>query len=155
MVFCQDYDSGPPARPGVLPRRRPGRRAAALVEFAIVGSVMLVMILAIFEFGRAFMVMELLTEGARVGCRQAIIEGTSSQQIKNAVTTYLSGVGISGESAGVSINDAPINAVEAANQPAYTEMTVQVTVPVKSVSWVPNPLFTKGILSGQFTMRRE
>jgi Flp pilus assembly protein TadG len=125
------------------------------VEFAIVAPLMFLFMLALFEFGRTFMVMELLTEGARVGCRKAIIEGTSSDQIKNAVISYLSGVGINGDTVGISVNDASINTVEAANQPAYTEMTVQVTVPVSSISWVPNPLFTSGILKGQFTMRRE
>jgi Flp pilus assembly protein TadG len=133
-------------------RRRPG---TALVEFAIVGPIMLIMTLAVFEFGRTFMMVELLTEGARIGCRQGIIQGTSSQQIRDAVTDYLSGVGIHGETAGVIINQAPLDSVEAAHQQANTEITVQVTVPVKTISWVPNPLYTNGTLAGQFTMRRE
>ena len=127
--------------------------AAALVEFAVVAPLMFMFMLAIFEFGRTFMVMELLTEGARVGCRQAVVEGTTSQQIQNTVTSYLTGVGINGDTVSVIVNDTP--GLEAATQPAYTEMTVKVTVPVTSISWVPNPLFTKGTLSGQFTMRRE
>ena len=136
--------------------RRPyARTAAALVEFGFVAPVLILFIFAIFEFGRTFMVMELLTEGARVGCRAAIVEGTTSQQIQDTVTSYLAGVGINGDAVGIIINDASINSVEAANQPAYTEMTVQVTVPVRSVSWVPNPFFTSGTLMGQFTMRRE
>ncbi len=138
-----------------MPPRGHKRAAAALVEFAIIGSLMFVMVMATFEFGRTFMVMELLTEAARVGCRRAIIEGTSSQQIKDTVTNYLTGVGINSEQVGITVNDASVNTVEAANQPADTEMTVQVTVPVSTVSWVPNPLFTSGTLSGQFTMRRE
>jgi Flp pilus assembly protein TadG len=140
------------------PQRRgfhAARPAAALVEFAVVAPVMFMLMLATFEFGRTFMVMELLTEGARIGCRQAIVEGTSSQQIRDTVTSYLSSLGINGDTVGISVNDAPINSVDTANQLAYTEMTVQVTVPVRSVSWVPNPLFTSGTLSGQFTMRRE
>src|SRR5262249_54891091 len=142
---------------GALTGRLCGQRrtAANLVEFAIVAPLLFLCIMATFEFGRAFMVMELLTEGARVGCRKAIIEGTTSAQIQSAVTTYLSGVGLNVDSAGIIINEQPINSVEAANQSAYTEMTVQVTVPVSSVSWVPNPLFTSGTLTGQFTMRRE
>jgi Flp pilus assembly protein TadG len=116
---------------------------------------MFMMFLAMFEFGRVLMVMELLTEGARIGCRQAIVEGTSSQQIQDAVTTYLAAVGINGDSVGVIVNDAPVNTVEAANQPAYTEMTVRVTAPVSSVTWLPNPMFLNGTLAGQFTLRRE
>jgi len=154
-MYIQHCDSRKPAQGRAARPRGQRKTAAALVEFAVVAPVMVLLIMAIFEFGRTFMVMELLTEGARVGCRKGIIEGTSSDQIKNVVTAYLTGVGISGESAGISINDAPINTADAANQPAYTEITVQVTVPVSSVSWVPNPIFTSGILSGQFTMRRE
>ena len=156
MMYAPDKSLPRPERkrtPRLGGSRRP---AAAVVEFAFVAPVLFLFILALFEFGRAFMVCELLTESVRVGCRQAIIEGTSSAQIQQTVASYLTSMGIKGDSVGIVINDAAINAVEAANQPAYTEMTVQVTVPARSVSWVPNPLFVKsGILSGQFTMRRE
>ena len=142
-----------PARGRAIRARGGQRTAAALVEFAVVAPLMFMFMLAIFEFGRTFMVMELLTEGARVGCRQAVVEGTTSQQIQNAVTSYLTGVGVNGDTVSVIVNDTP--GLEAANQPAYSEMTIKVTVPVSSISWVPNPLFTSGTLSGQFTMRRE
>jgi Flp pilus assembly protein TadG len=155
MRYMQHYDSREHLGDRRIRLGRPQRPGAAVVEFAIVGPILFIMILAMFEFGRTLMVMELLTEGARVGCRLAIIEGTTSAQIQQAVTTYLAGVGINGDTVGVIVNDAPVNSVEAANQPAYAEMTVQVTVPVTSISWVPNPLFTSGTLKGQFTMRRE
>lgn len=142
--------------PGSTLRTRGQQRtAASLVEFAVVSPLLFMFVLATFEFGRTFMVLALLTEGARVGCRQAIVEGTSSAQIQAAVTNYLSGVGINGDTVSVIVSDGVANTVEAATQPAYTEMTVQVTVPVTSISWVPNPFFTSGTLSGQFTMRRE
>ena len=38
--------------------------------------------------------------------------------------------------------------------PAYTEITVIVTVPVSNVTQTPVQ-FVTGILSGQYTMRRE
>jgi Flp pilus assembly protein TadG len=131
------------------------RRGATAVEFALVAPLFFVLVLGIIEFGRAFMVIELLNEAARQGCRQAIIEGTSSAQIKQTATNFLTSVGINGEVAGVSVNDAPVDTVEAQNMPAYTEMTVMVTVPVNSVTWVPNGIFPTGTLKGQYTMRRE
>src|SRR6266851_2116244 len=143
-MYLPHIDSHGPARGSAIPARRGQRIAAALVEFAVVAPLMFVLMLATFEFGRTFMVMELLTEGARVGCRQAVVEGTSSQQIQNTVTSYLTGVGINGDTVRVIVNDTP--GLEAATQPAYAEMTVKVTVPVSSVSWVPNPLFTSGNL---------
>jgi Flp pilus assembly protein TadG len=106
------------------------------------------------EIGRACMVNEILTEAARQGCRQGVLEGTSSAAIQQAATSYLTGVGINGETAGVMINDAPADTVEAANMPAYTEITVVVSVPANSVTWVPT-WFVNGTISAQYTMRRE
>jgi hypothetical protein len=39
--------------------------------------------------------------------------------------------------------------------PAYTEITVVVSIPVSSFTWLPNGGFLSGSLTGQFTMRRE
>jgi hypothetical protein len=101
------------------------------------------------------MVMEQLTEAARRGCRQGVVEGTSSASIKQAATDYLTAVGINGETAGVSINDSPVDSVEASTMPAYTEITVVVSIPVGSCTWLPVNHFLTGNLSGQYTMRRE
>src|SRR5215471_12452496 len=100
-MYVQHCNSPEPAGNRVVRLRGQRRTAANLVEFAIVAPVMFLFIMAIFEFGRTFMVMELLTEGARVGCRQAIVEGTTSAQIQQTVTSYLTGVGINGDTVGV------------------------------------------------------
>jgi Flp pilus assembly protein TadG len=126
-----------------------------VVEFAFVAPVFFLIVLGIFEFGRALMVNELLTEAARRGCRAGVIENTSSAAIQQAATDYLTSVGISTESVGVSVNDLPVNQVDAQSYPAYTEITVIVSVPVSNVTWVP-PWFLSGLtLQGQYTMRRE
>jgi Flp pilus assembly protein TadG len=137
------------------------------VEFAIVAPILFVLVLGIFEFGRAFMVTELLTDGARHGCRKAILEGTSTQQITDEVTNYLSQFDISAENVQVVINDGAGNVTEASTVPAYTELTVIATIPATSATWLPTgvqvwvpgigyiPIGITGTLSGQFTMRRE
>jgi Flp pilus assembly protein TadG len=134
---------------------RAPRRGAALVEFAVGSLAFFTLILGIIEMGRACMVSELLTEAARRGARAGVIEGTSSAAIKQAATDYLTGMGINGETAGVSVNDAPVDTVEASTMPAYTEITVQVTVPASSVTWAPAWFLSGTTLSGQYTMRRE
>ena len=118
------------------------------MEFAIVAPVMFMLMLATFEFGRAFMVMELLTEGARVGARYGVVDGTTTQQIQQQVVNYLTAVGIKGDSVNVQIAYDTIN-------PQHPDVNVTVTVPISDISWVPNPLFTSGTLTGKFTMRQE
>jgi Flp pilus assembly protein TadG len=142
----------------MIVRRSPRllRRGASLVEFAVVAPVFFVIVLGLIEIGRGCMVTELLTEAARRACRQAIIEGTSASTIQNAATNYLTSVGISGESADVYVNDVLVSSTTntVSTMPAYTEMTVVVTVPATNVAWTP-VWFLTGTLSGQYTMRRE
>lgn len=153
---------------GSRTHRRPRLGGTYAAEFAFVGPLWFLIILAIFEFGRCFMVTGMLTDAARRGCRAGIIEGTSTQTIKNTATNYLSSVGINGDTAQVTINDGSGNVTEAQNVPAYTEITVTVSVPFDTVTWLPVgmkvyvPLVgtvnagPSGItLQGQFTMRRE
>jgi Flp pilus assembly protein TadG len=140
----------------MIAMRSPGlrRRGASLVEFAVVAPVFFLIVMGLIEFGRAFMVKELLTEAARRGCRQGVIEGTSSSTIQSAAVNFLSNVGISGASASVYINGAAAGSTNVSAMPVYTEITVVVTVPVSDVAWTPS-LFVTGSLSGQYTLRRE
>ncbi len=133
---------------------RPRRRGATLIEFAFVAPVFFLIVLGLVEIGRACMVTELITEAARRACRQAIIEGSSTTAIQTAATNFLGSVGINGASANVYINDVPAGNTNVAAMPAYTEITVVVTVPVADVTWTPMQ-FMSGNLSGQYTMRRE
>ncbi len=68
---------------------RPARReGAAVVEFAFLLPVMLGLVMATIEFGRAMQVDEALTEGARAGCRQAIAlsPGDTSNDLSTITT---------------------------------------------------------------------
>jgi Flp pilus assembly protein TadG len=154
-VYIQQNVFQPNASRQPTCRGRSKRTAVAVIEFALVAPIMFLLVLATFEFGRALMATELITEAARAGCRGywdgnntywpgAIIEGTSSQQVTNAVLHYLTSIGVNGESVSVIVN-----------QPDNGEVTVQVTVPATSITWVPNPLFIKGTLTGKFTLTQE
>jgi Flp pilus assembly protein TadG len=162
MLYVRAYDSAEAGTARNFAASRRKRKGAQLVEFAIVAPVMFLFILATFEFGRSFMALELITEAARKGCRGytdpsgnywpgAILGTTFTQQktnATNAAINYLNGVGISGE--GVQVTP---------SQPDPNEITVTVSVPVKNISWVPNPLFTNGggnnTLVGNFTLTLE
>lgn len=61
------------------------RRGAALVETAIVLPVFFLVVLGIIEFGRAFMVMQLVNTAAREAARSAISDGTNNEEVKAMV----------------------------------------------------------------------
>ena len=65
-------------------------RGAALVEAAITIPLILLIPVAIFEFGRAYQTWEVLTNAAREGARVAIISGTTDAEVRSAVNNYMS-----------------------------------------------------------------
>jgi Flp pilus assembly protein TadG len=128
------------------------RRGATTVELAVVAPILFAVILGIFEVGRGLMVIHLLNNAAQAGCRAGIIEGKSTANIKTVVNNQLSASGINGDSVTVQVND---GSADASNAVAGDEITVTVTVPVGSISWVPGIQYLIGSLQGQYTMRRE
>jgi hypothetical protein len=68
------------------------------------------------------------------------------------VIATLNAQGIKGEVATVQVND---NTADAATARAGDEITVVVTVPVASVTWLPGAQFLKGSMGGRYTLRRE
>ena len=125
------------------------RRGAAVVEFAIVAPVLLLLLLGMIECGRMIMVQQSITTAAREGARTAIVEGTSATSAMGSVQSFLSGTGIRG----ANVTVAPNNTGSIAHgQP----VTVTVSVPFSAVSWLPHPFFFgQKTLSSTATMRRE
>jgi Flp pilus assembly protein TadG len=136
------------------PGRRSERRGAAMVEFAMVAPLFFLLVFGVIEFGRAFMVQQILTDAARVGCRKAIV-GTSNTTVTSAVTTELQKTGIATSNASVTMTVGGSSSGSASGAVSGTEITVLVTVPVKDVSWLGKGIFLQNSLSGQFTMRKE
>src|SRR4051812_43373853 len=70
-------------------RRRTNERGAALIEAAVTIPLILLISVAIFEFGRAYQTWQVLTNAAREGARVAVISGTTDAEIRTAVNNYL------------------------------------------------------------------
>lgn len=74
-----------------LSTRRHDERGAAAVEFALIASILFMMLFGIIEFGRIFSEMEVLNSAAREGARVAAVRGTSTQietAVANAADPY-------------------------------------------------------------------
>ena len=128
------------------------RRAAAAVEFAMVAPLFFLFVLGFIELGRGYMIQHLMTNAARQGCRVAVIEGKATTDVNNAVYAVLNGQGISGDSVTVQVNDVTANDSTAQSG---DEITVIVSIPAATVTWVPGAQYLFGTITGKYTMRRE
>src|SRR5438552_2073290 len=94
------------------------------------------MVLGIIEFGRAMMVQALLTGAAQQGARAGALDGSQNSDVTKAVNNYLSAAGISGATSTASPSP-PSSA-----SPGQ-DVTVHVSIPYSSVSWLPAPAYLK------------
>ncbi len=131
------------------------RLGAAAVEFCFIAPILVTLILAMIEFGRVMMVMEVLTNAAREGCREGVLPGSTSGDVTTTVNNYLNNSSITASNATttVYVNGAagdPTSAV------AGDQIKVSISLPFNSVSWLPVPLFMGGkTLSASVVMRKE
>jgi Flp pilus assembly protein TadG len=70
------------------------QRGTALLETAITLPIILFVSVAIFEFGRAYQVQQVLTNAAREGARIAVLEGVTDDDVRTRVRNYLSDGGL-------------------------------------------------------------
>ena len=94
------------------------------------------------------MVQQLLTNASREGARRAVIEGSTEDEVKDAVENYLTNVRVARDR----ITVTPNPSVASSGEP----MTVTVAVDSDEVSWLPAPFYCGGMtLQASAVMRRE
>lgn len=77
-------------------RRIRSQRGAALIETAITIPMVLLVSVAIFEFGRAYQTWQVLTNAAREGARVSILAEATDAQVTAAVRDYMTSGRITG-----------------------------------------------------------
>lgn len=134
-------------RLGMRKRTKHLRRAAAVVETAVVAPVLVVAMLGMMEVGYAFLVRQTVTMASREGARAASLPGGTMSDVNFAVDAAMESVGLDGYE--VDSNVASLG-------PSDTEVWVSVSIPLNRVS------FTGSLLGGgsfdigsTTTMRRE
>ncbi len=137
------------------------RSGAAVVEMALVMPIFCMFILAIVEFGRGFMVVQLLNDAAREGARSAILAGSTNAAITTDAKTFVVDT-VRCVAANVTVT---ITITEAAGNPATSNTLanarkrdlckVKVSVPFSSVSFLPGTYLRSRTLSGMSAMRHE
>jgi Flp pilus assembly protein TadG len=138
-----------------------GRRGAALVEVALVLPIFIMVTLGIIEFGRAMMVSQLVTNAAREGAREAIIEGKTNTQVRTGITNFLSqSVGIGANEVEITITVTPdVGNPDAGNEVGNASVgdlvQVRVEVPFDQVSFTKAKYLGGKNLVGIAAMRHE
>jgi len=117
------------------------QRGAALLETAITLPLILLVSVAIFEFGRAYQTWQVLTNAAREGARVAVINGTPAADIKAAVKKYA-------EIGGLTVTDGQISLDQSVALGTWTGSQVTISYPFQFI--VLNPV-AKMVKSGSKT----
>src|SRR5678815_267017 len=65
------------------------QRGTALIEAAVTIPLILLISVAIFEFGRAFETWQIMTNAAREGARVAVLPGATATAVTTRVKDYL------------------------------------------------------------------
>jgi hypothetical protein len=79
-----------------FPRVAEDASGAVLVEFALTLPILLLIIVAIFDFGLLFQKYEVVTNAAREGARMAILPGYSENEVRERIQSYLTAGGVTG-----------------------------------------------------------
>ena len=123
-------------------------RGTSAVEMALVAPLLIAIIMGQLESSRLGMVAQLLTTAAREGCRVAVIEGSTPDNVQKRVDAVLKGSGF---------NVGTVSPTPGWQDAATgTPITISFSVPYSQVSWLPTPYYLKtATIAVSATMNRE
>ena len=137
------------------------RRGAAVVEMAVVLPVFMLVVMGIVEFGRGMMSTQLITNAAREGAREAILNGSTNTAVETLVKNYVSqacNVKTSAVTVNINItpgtgNTDPKNILADSDQGDL--ISVEVRVPFNDLSYITGSFLAGKTIKGFATMRHE
>jgi Flp pilus assembly protein TadG len=126
------------------------RRGVAVVEFALIAPLFFLLILGMVEIGRMVMVQQIITNASREGARLAILDGTTTSEVKQKVTDYL-------DMANIKNYDEPVVTPDPPTSAGYGQpVSVTVSIDAHKISLIPLPKFSSNKkLTASTVMRRE
>jgi Flp pilus assembly protein TadG len=138
---------------GCAARLRRADEGQALVEFALIVPFLLVFLVGIVEFGRAWNLHQVLTDAAREGARKAVVHDPTItlDSVNNVVKQAIATAGANPTSATITVTGLD----DATGDPA----TVEVAMPYQFIFFGALKKWTTGestvTLRTRFTMRNE
>jgi Flp pilus assembly protein TadG len=132
-------------RPTNIRVRGNRRHGAAVVEFAVVVPFLAMLLMGMFELGRAMMVKTILSDAARKACRTGIKREKANADILVEANNVMNDNGFDSTkfnpptigSVTVTVTDPNGNTLaDALDAPSGSVVSVQVSIPVSSTCWV-------------------
>lgn len=150
--------------------RSESRRGATLVEMGVVLPVFFIFLFGLFEFGHAYMVVNILNAAAKRAAREGVADGVTTSDVQNRVLEILSSA-IDTSDVTVQIKDAStfdsgsvdagtvdydsLPAIELNTAEPRQLFVVRIQVPYDSVAVFPPKWVEDITLTGQSVMRHE
>lgn len=129
-------------------RQSSQRRGAALIEFAVVAPLLMMVLVGTIEFGRAMLIQNSVTAAAREAAREATLPSATDQTVVATAKTYTTQV--PDDEVTVTISPA-LSSVEAGDL-----ITVTVSVPASTISPMGAKWMGDGFaVNASASMRRE
>ena len=128
-------------------------KGQALLEFALILPVLLLTVLGVIEFGRAWNLAQMMSDVAREGARRAVLaDPTITQQsVQDFMANKLNSAGV--PTSAITINFTDKNGAAAWHPPSGDPVVATITVPY---SWMFfGRAFRPITLTSSFTMRME
>jgi len=142
-------------------RKRPNRKGASIVEFAMLSPILVLLILGTIDLGQYINVSQAVSNASREGALVAArYETTSSSQVDSAVRNYMTGVypgaaqAMMGDALQISTSGGDGGSI--GDVDAGDSVSVTVSVNYDSIRWLSGLGFLGGkTLSSQTIMRKE
>jgi Flp pilus assembly protein TadG len=129
-------------------------RGTAMLEVALTLPLVLLVAVGIFEFGRAYETMQVLTNAAREGARVAILPGQPPDAVKARVTSYMSLGGLTPCNTCVVVTATQVPIGGTLTAPG-SKVTVNYPFAFMVLQPVANLVVKRSTLGGTFTMSAQ
>ena len=116
----------------IIRTRTTRRRGQALVEFALIAPILILLIMGIVEFGRIFSAQQTVTNASREGARTGILPNSSTTDVSNTVSSFMSTAGLTATPTVTCTNVGPT-----VQSGAPTSVTVSYTLPILTGTIIP------------------
>jgi Flp pilus assembly protein TadG len=134
MITSTTHHSQKTAAPARFARLR---RGSAVMESALVLSVLVMLSMGAAEYGMAFYLKHVLQQAAYVGCRAAIMPSSTDAQVTSAISSQMTAGGFGNVTVTVSTNPATVVNVSAGT---YVTVTVSCTWSQLGMNPLPSSL---------------